>query len=775
MKDKAQYSPTESSAEQINAQPPTNFTGLRKGEIKKSAVGIASIISTFRHVWGEAGIIRGSKALLKINQKGGFDCMSCAWPDEDEHRHIAAFCENGAKAVADETTTKRLEPEFFAQHSLAELSQMSDYELNGLGRITHPMILREGSSHYQSIGWEEAFDLLGKELNSLASPDEAIFYTSGKVSNEAAFLYQLFVRQFGTNNLPDCSNMCHESSGEALLPTLGLGKGSVTLQDFNLADVIVIMGQNPGTNHPRMLNSLQTAKRRGATIISVNPLPETGLMRYQNPQEVLSMLGKGTELTDLFLPVKIGGDLALLKGIIREMLQIEAQQPGQVVDRPFVDQYAEGFDAFLAATDLISWEMIVQESGISREQIREVAQVLAQSSHIIVCWAMGLTQHKNGVATIQEIVNLLLMRGSIGKPGAGTCPVRGHSNVQGDRTMGIYERMPAGFMTKLGQEFNFVPPVKHGWDVVESIKQMHQGKGKVFFGLGGNFLSATPDTEFTAAALRNCKLTAHVSTKLNRGHLVAGKQALILPCLGRTEKDVQQSGEQFVTVENSMGVVSSSRGFLQPASADLLSEPAIVACLALATLGEKTTVDWQGLAENYDRIRDHIERVIPGFEQYNERIRKPKSFYLPNGPRERRFTTPSGKAQFTVNQLITHPIKPNEYVMMTMRSHDQYNTVIYGLDDRYRGIYNERRVVLLNPEDIKDAGLNEGQLVDLLGHFQEETRVASGFIVVPYPIPRRCAATYFPETNVLVPINSVAYKSNTPTSKFIVITIEPKI
>jgi molybdopterin-dependent oxidoreductase alpha subunit len=755
------------------AQPPQELTGLEVGRPSSVAGGIGAIISTLKHAWGEMGLVRGTRTLLVLNQKDGFDCPSCAWPDPDGERSVVEFCENGAKAVAEEATTKRVTPEFFRQWSVADLSCKSDFWLGKQGRLTHPMVLRSGSAHYEPINWADAFRLIAEELNALASPDEAIFYTSGRTSNEAAFLYQLFVRQLGTNNLPDCSNMCHESSGSALTETIGVGKGTVTLQDFNLAEAIFVIGQNPGTCHPRMLTALQAAKRRGCALVHINPLPETGMKRFKHPQEIFGMLGRGTELADLFLQVRINGDVALLKGIMKEMLKEEERRPGEVLDHHFIEEHTAGFESFSAALREADWHDILEESGIAREQIRRAAEIMMRSERTIFCWAMGLTQHKNAVANIQEIVNLMLLRGQIGKPGAGLCPVRGHSNVQGDRTMGIWERPRDQFLDELGREFGFEPPRHHGYDTVESIKAMHEGKAKVFFAVGGNFLSATPDTEYTAEALRRCRLTVQVSTKLNRAHLVTGQQALILPCLGRTEIDMQATGPQFVSTENSMGVVQASRGSLPPASPHLKSEPAIIAGLARATLGDRSRVDWEGLVADYDRIRDCIERVIPGFEDYNARVRTPGGFYLPNLARERQFKTSTGKANFTIHEIPRHHLESGQYLMMTMRSHDQFNTTIYGLDDRYRGIYHERRVVLLNPEDMKEAGLSQGQVVDLVSHFEGEERTAHHFIVVAYSIPRRSAATYFPETNVLVPVRSVAEKSNTPTSKSIVISIKP--
>lgn len=715
--------------------------------------------------------MRGTRTLRQVNQAGGFDCPGCAWPEPDRERSHAEFCENGVKHVADEATTKRLTPEFFQRWSVADLSQQSDYWLGQQGRLTEPMVRRRHATHYQPISWDEAFALVANELRALRSPHEAIFYTSGRASNEAAFLYQLFVRQFGTNNLPDCSNMCHESSGTALGETIGVGKGTVTLEDFDLAEAIFVIGQNPGTNHPRMLAALQKAKRNGCRIVHINPLPETGMTRFKHPQRLGDMLGKGTALADLFLQVRINGDVALLKGIMKELLA-EDEKTGHVLDHDFIQDHTAGFEEFAKALRAVHGGDLIEQCGVPKTKIEAAALIFINSKRTIFCWAMGLTQHKNAVANVQEIVNLMLLRGQIGKPGAGLCPVRGHSNVQGDRTMAITERPSEVFLDKLAAEFSFEVPRADGFDTVNAIQAMHDGRARVFFALGGNFLSATPDTEYTADALRQCRLTVQVSTKLNRGHLITGEQSLILPCLGRTETDMQAAGAQFVTTENSMAVVQASRGSLCPASPQLLSEPAIVAGLARATFGERATVDWEGLVGDYDRIRDLIERVIPGFEDYNLRVRRPGGFHLPNAARERIFKTPSGKAVFTVHELPAHDLKPGQLLMMTIRSHDQFNTSIYGLDDRYRGIRNGRRVVLLNQDDMRIAGVTEGQMVDLTSHFEGEQRVARHFVVVPYDIPRRCAATYFPEANVLVPLRSVADKSNTPASKSVIITIE---
>ena len=744
-------------------------------EIKtaKAAGGIPAIAAAVKSISSEMGLVRGVRTLLKINQVGGIDCPGCAWPEPDRERSHFEFCENGAKHVADEATRKRIAPEFFQEWSVAELLEQSDQWLGAQGRLTHPMLLHRDATHYEPIGWDDAFELIAAELNSLNYPDQAIFYTSGRTSNEAAFLYQLFVRQFGTNNLPDCSNMCHESSGSALNETIGVGKGTVTLEDFDHADAIFVIGQNPGTNHPRMLSSLERAKRNGCRLVHINPLPEVGMTRFKHPQHVLGLIGSGTVLADLFLQVRINGDVALLKGMMKAVLALEEQRPGEVLDHDFIRNYTNGFEEFVSALSAVSWTDIVAQAGVARDEIEKSAQIFAESERTIFCWAMGLTQHRNAVANIQEIVNLMLLRGQVGKPGAGLCPVRGHSNVQGDRTVGIWERPSAAFLDKLGEVFNFEPPRNHGFDTVRAIHAMHEGQGKVFFALGGNFLSATPDTDFTAAALRRCRLTAHVSTKLNRSHLITGDRALILPCLGRTEIDVQSTGPQFVSTENSMGVVQISRGSLKPASPELLSEPQIVARLARATLEHRTTVDWEDLANNYDKIRDAIERVVPGFDNYNTRLHNPGGFYLPNAARKRVFNTASGKAQFTVHQLPELKLGPDQFLMMTIRSHDQFNTSIYSSNDRYRGISDGRRVVFLNPKDIAAAGLRARQVVDLVSHFEGEERIARRFEVVPYDIPQRCAATYFPEANVLVPVRSVAEKSNTPASKSVVISIRP--
>jgi len=755
------------------AENPDDLTGLKKGKIKKVAAGIPAVLSSFKQVYEEAGLLRGAKALFHLNKKGGFDCPSCAWPDPDDERSpVAEYCENGARAVAEEATTKKLMADFFTKNGVKDLAALTDYEIGRKGRIGQPVYLRKNGTHYQPISWDDAFKKIATVLNELPSPDEAIFYTSGRTSNEAAFLYQLFVREYGTNNLPDCSNMCHDSSGLALLESLGVGKGSVKLQDLYEAEIIIILGQNPGTNHPRMMSALQKAKENGARIISINPLPETGLMGFSNPQELKGMLGISTPLTDIFLQVKINGDMALLQVIEVLLLMEEERHPGSVFDHDFIEKNTLGYNAFIQHLKQLDVTALVNACGIDLVQIEETARLLKDKTKIVICWAMGLTQHKNAVDSIKEIVNLLLLKGSIGKPGAGTCPVRGHSNVQGDRTMGIYEKPTEEWLKKLGDNFSFTPPKEHGYDVVDAIKAMHDKKASVFFAMGGNFLSATPDTSYTAEAIRNCKLTVQVSTKLNRSHLVHGEEAIILPCLGRSDEDIVNGEAQFVSCENSMSVVQLSKGVLKPVSVHLLSEPVIVCKLAKAVLGAKSKTNWDGYAQHYDSIRNDIGRTIPGFEKYNERVRIPGGFYLPNCNRDGTFDTPEKKAHFNIAAINVINLATDELMMMTIRSHDQFNTTIYGLNDRYRGIYNERRVILMYQGDINKQGLKNGDTVDLYNNFEGIERVAHKFIVVAYPIPAGCTATYFPETNVLVPINSVAEKSNTPTSKLVIIKIK---
>ena len=750
--------------ESPRATTPPDKAKLTLRKPKKKAAGIPAVLSSAYHGMTKMGVTKTVKTLVTVNQQDGFDCPGCAWPDP-EHRTTFEFCENGAKAVADEAMKAHVNASFFSHHSVQDLAELSDYELNRKGRLAEPMYLAEGASHYKPISWDDAFEKISGALNALPSPNRAVFYTSGRTSNEAAFLYQAFIRAYGTNNLPDCSNMCHESSGKGLGQTIGIGKGTVTLDDFNHANVIMVIGQNPGTNHPRMLTALRDAKKKGARIIHINPLPEAGLTRFKHPQDYMKMDLTSTQLADLHLPVRIGGDAALLKGFIK--LQFEHG----AVDSEFVKEYTSGFQSMKDAALATPWEQIIEDSGISRKSIQEAAQMLASSTATIACWAMGLTQHKNGVSVIQEVVNLLLLGGHIGRQGAGFCPVRGHSNVQGDRTVGIWEAPSEAFIARMEKGLGFEIPKEHGYDVVHSIEAMANGKVDVFFCMGGNFLSATPDTDFTAKAIANIELTVQVSTKLNRSHLVTGKEALILPCLGRTELDAQNGQNQFVTVENSMGIVHRSRGSLQPASDMLRSEPWIVATLAENTLGTDH-LPWTDLASDYDSIRDLMEASLDGFTDYNNRVRDQNGFALPNPPRDGRiFNTHDGLANFTTHKLPDVSVDKGQFVLMTLRSHDQYNTTIYGLHDRYRGVHGHRRVLFMNAEDMVSRGWKARQEVDIRSHFNGETRDSSSWLLVPYEIPRGNLAAYFPEANSLVPLNSTADVSNTPTSKWIVCTL----
>ena len=758
---------------------------LRVSDRKSKAVGIPAVLHALQISQQQMGTVRSLRTLTRVNQKDGFDCPGCAWPEEDK-RHLAEFCENGAKAVAEEATIRRVGADFFADHSVAELRAHDDWWLGQQGRLTEPVYREEGDTHYRPISWDAALEIVSDALAALDEPDRAVFYTSGRTSNEAAFLYQLLVRGIGTNNLPDCSNMCHESSGSALTETIGIGKGTVSIEDIHQADLLIVAGQNPGTNHPRMLSALEKAKHRGARIIAINPLPEAGLLRFENPQTVRGALLGGTAIADDFVQVRLGGDQALFHGIAKHLLEAESATGG-VLDHEFIAAHTSGIDAFRALIDDVSWTDLEVASGLAEDEIRRVGEAVRTSRSTIVCWAMGLTQHKHSVATLRDVVNVLLLQGNIGRPGAGVCPVRGHSNVQGDRTMGIYEKPSEDFLRALGEEFSFTPPREHGYDTVEAIRAMRDGRVDVFMCMGGNFVSATPDTGVVEEAMTRVGLTVQVSTKLNRSHAVTGRRALILPTLGRTDGDRRGGRDQRVTVEDSMGAVHASRGRLAPPSKDLLSEVAILARLCGALFeadgaGSNATprADWGAMESDYALIRAHIAKVVPGFEKYEERIQKGRSFFLPNGPRDaRRFATVDGKARFTANPLEYPRIPPGRLLLQTLRSHDQYNTTIYGKDDRYRGVYGGRRVVLIHPEDVADMGFTDGDMVDLVSEWTApdgsvHERRAEAFRIVPYPTPRRNAAAYYPETNVLVPLESVADVSNTPTSKSVIVRIEAR-
>lgn len=748
-----------------------NEDELEVHDPKRAAAGVTGVRVSLQRAVSHMGVKNSAKTLLKLNQADGFDCMSCAWPDPDpENRHTAEFCENGAKAVAEEATKDRATPAFFARHSIADLAAHDEYWLGQQGRITHPLIKRPGGTHYEEIGWEEALRLIGDQLNSLASPDEAVFYTSGRASNEAAFLYQLFIRAYGTNNMPDCSNMCHESSGTALTESIGIGKGSVSLRDIYDAECIVIAGQNPGTNHPRMLSALEIAKRRGAKIISINPLREAGLVNFRNPQKPRGVVGKGTDIADLHLPIRLNGDLALFQAIGSLLLEWDA------IDHEFIERHTHGFEAWAEHVRAVDWAVVESATGLTRAQITEAAEMIRASDATIYCWAMGLTQHRNSVATIREVTNVALARGDIGKRGAGLCPVRGHSNVQGDRTMGIWERVPDHFLDALQAEFGFDPPREHGFDTVDAIRALRDGKASFFMALGGNFVQAAPDTDVTAKALRSAAMTVQVSTKLNRSHLECGDTALILPTMGRTEKHVSPAGEQFVTVEDSMSAVHASRGVLPPVSPHVRSEVAIVAGLAEATIGKRHGIDWSAMAIDHGIIRDHISRVVAGCEEYNHNVDRPGGFVMPHPPRDSRtFETASGLAEFAASPVELLHVPDGHVVLQTLRSHDQFNTTIYGLSDRYRGIEDGRRVVFVHPDDITALGFADGDLVDLVAHWEADdvTRVARRFRIVSYDTPRGSAAAYYPETNPLVPLDSTAIGSNTPTSKSVMVRLEP--
>lgn len=757
---------------------------LEVSEIKDIASGLPAITDTIKKSFAEMGAGRATYALLNLNQKGGIDCQSCAWADPDE-RTVAEFCESGAKALADEGTTKTIGADFFAKYSVAELNEQSDRWLNMQGRITEPLIRRENSAHYEPISWDEVFEFLAENLNALQSPDEAIFYTSGRTSNEAAFVYQLFARQFGTNNLPDCSNMCHESTSVGLKESIGLGKASIRLEDLAHADLIMIIGQNPGSCAPRMMTTLQEQKRAGGKLIAVNPLPEAGLMNFVNPNPQhypnplmfpIDVLGnRPTPLADLYLPIKIGGDMAFLKGLMKILLEKELDAPTTIFDHEFIAYKTEGYSEFIENLKTIEWQDILEQSGLTLEQFEETAQMFADAKRIVTCWAMGITQHKHAVATIQDIANLHFLLGQIGKPGAGLCPVRGHSNVQGDRTMGVWEKMFPEFREALEKEFKFKTKEENGFDAVKSLTAMHDKKARIFFAMGGNFLLAVPDTLYAEEALGNCDIVAQVITKLNRTALVDCKTALILPCLGRSEKDFTGSKEQFVTTESTMLNVQMSKGVLDPASEDLRSETWIACRLAEAVLKNDTTVDWAAMRADYDVIRESIARVVAGCEDYNQKVRVEGGFYLPNKPRTGEFPTETGKAKFVASPLIKIELKPSEMILTTIRAHNQFNSTVYQDNDRYRGIDGSRRVVFMNEADIATRDLQAGQVINLISHFDDGMRRAENFVVVPYPIPKDCCAAYYPETNILIPHGSVAEKSNCPTSKSVIVTVEPHL
>ncbi|WP_066521703.1 FdhF/YdeP family oxidoreductase [Curtobacterium ammoniigenes] len=757
-----------------DVNPGNEYPDLEVGHKKDWAVGVPAILNSMEPAIKEMGAARTARLMTSINQKGGFDCMSCAWPDPG-HRNVLEFCENGAKAVTWEATPITVPTSFWSENSLSSLMDKSEYWLGQQGRLTQPVYKPSGADHYEPVSWERAFQIIADRLNGLDSPDQASFYTSGRTANETAFVYQLFVRAFGTNNLPDCSNMCHESTGTALGETIGVGKSTISYDDFGKSDLIIVMGQNPGTNHPRMLTALEEAKRNGGTIVAVNPLPEAGLMRYKNPQRPRGIIGRGTQIADHFLQIRSGGDMALLQAVSKRVLAAEAAAPGTVLDHAFLDKYTLGLDAFRDHIANVDEDEVLAATGLTTAEIDMLADLYMRSDRVVITWAMGLTQHKNAVATLKEVVNLLLLRGNIGKPGAGASPIRGHSNVQGDRTMGIWEQMSDTFLDSLQREFHFDPPRAHGFDAVQTLEGLQRGDIKVFFAMGGNFVAAISDTAAAEAAMRGSALTVQVSTKLNRSHVITGDEALILPTLGRTEVDLQASGPQFVSVEDTVCAVHATHGKVPPVAPNLLSEIAIVCELAKATLGSESGIDWSAFESDYDIIREHISHVVPGFESFNRDVRKKGGFVLPNGPRDaRRFDTKTGKAMITVNYLEPLERPAGRLILQTLRSHDQFNTTVYSLNDRYRGIKNGRDVIFVNPEDLAELGLHDGQRVDIFSEWPgQPDRELRGYRIVSYPTAKGCAAAYYPEANVLVPLQSAATGSNTPVSKAVIVRLEP--
>ncbi|MFL1465788.1 FdhF/YdeP family oxidoreductase [Marinobacter sp. HN1S83] len=748
------------------------------------AAGWGALKSVTRSWLGSENAVRNIRAMLKTNQNTGFDCPGCAWGESPESG-LVKFCENGAKAVNWEASGRSVDPAFFARHSVSDLARHTDYWLEYQGRLTHPMRYDATTDHYVETTWDEAFTLIARHLQSLESPDQAELYTSGRASNEAAFLYQLFVRAFGTNNFPDCSNMCHEASGVGMTESIGVGKGTVVFEDFEQADAIFVIGQNPGTNHPRMLEPLREAVERGAQVVCLNPLKERGLERFQHPQHPFEMLSNGSEPTSTayFRPA-LGGDMAVMRGIAKFLLtwEHEAKDQGQppVFDHEFISEHTSGLDEYLSVVDATSWEHIVEQSGFSLDDLELAAQMYRRAERVIMCWAMGITQHRHSVATVKEIINLQLLTGNIGKPGAGLCPVRGHSNVQGDRTMGIDEQPPEWLLDSLERRFRFNVPRLHGHNTVLAIKAMEEKRAKVFIALGGNFAQATPDSPRTHDALRNCDLTVNIATKLNRSHLVTGRDSLILPCLGRTEIDLQAEGPQGVTVEDTFSMVHISYGQLKPRSPHLRSEPAIIAGMARATLGNHP-IDWEHTVADYSRIRDLIADTIPGFERFNDKLKHPGGFHLANPAAQRLWETGSGKARFTpsvlpgelVNKGVLQQGEKPDLILQTMRSHDQYNTTLYGLDDRYRGVFGLRDVIFVNADDIRRLGFEPGDKVDLVSLWDDgRKRRVSDFLLVAYDTPPGQAAAYYPETNPLVPLDSYGDRTFTPTSKFIAIKLE---
>ncbi|MDB5433192.1 MAG: CbbBc protein [Caulobacter sp.] len=716
-------------------------------------------------------VVEGAASLLSANQPDGFDCPGCAWPDP-KHTSSFEFCENGAKAVAWEATTKRAGADVIGAHTVSELLTWSDHALEDLGRLTEPLVYDASCDRYRPIGWDDAFARIGAKLAALPDPNMAEFYASGRASNEAAFLFQLMARRFGTNNFPDCSNMCHEPTSVALPDSVGMGKGSVSLEDFDHADAIFCVGHNPGTNHPRMMTTLRDAARRGARIVVFNPMKERALERFASPQDPVEMVTlSATPIAHRYYQVKVGGDVAAMTGLMKAVLALEAARGG-VIDRAFIAEHTQGYEALAATIEATGWEEIEAVSGLARAQLEEAAVIYAEAPATILCYGMGITQHRGASSAVQQLMNLLLLRGNIGRPGAGICPLRGHSNVQGNRTVGIAEKPTQAMLDSIEKVFGFTPPQAHGHTVVEAIEAMQAGTARTFVGLGGNFAVAAPDPTATFAAFRKLDLAVHIATKLNRTHLLVGRETYLLPCLGRTELDRQATGRQVVTVEDSMSMVHASRGLNAPASENIRSEPAIVAGIARAALGPDSGIDWMGLVADYDRIRDLIAAVFPdAFADYNERIKTPGGFRLPLPHADRVWKTASGKAQFLLpTGEERDPQRGDKAVMLltTLRSHDQYNTTIYGMNDRYRGVSGRRDVVFANPHDLAAAGISEGDRIDLTAAFDDNAeRAVRGFTVVARELPRGCLAAYYPEANPLVVLADRDQRSGTPAYKSI--------
>lgn len=746
-----------------------------------AAGGWDSLEATTRYVMDSKQAFKNIRNLLRVNKSKGFDCPGCAWGDDNTSTF--SFCENGAKAVSWEATRKGLNSAFFEQYSVAKLYRQSDYFLEYQGRLTEPLRYDAQTDRYLPISWQAAFALIAQHLHGLDNPNQLELYTSGRASNEASYLYQLFGRMFGTNNFPDCSNMCHEASGSGLKQSIGVGKGTIHLNDFEFADAIFVFGQNPGTNHPRMLHSLRHAADRGASIVTFNTLRERGLERFADPQNPLELLTpKSGRISSHYFQPNLGGDMAAVRGMVKALLETHRQRQAEglagLFDEPFIALHTQQVADYLAAVDATTWQQIVVQSGLSETQLREAAQIYQRAERVICTWAMGITQHKHSINTVREIVNLQLLFGQIGKPGAGLCPVRGHSNVQGNRTMGIDEKPPGALLDSLAAHFHFAVPRAPGHSTVEALEAMLRGEVKVLIALGGNLAAAAPDTARTERAIRRCELTVHIATKLNRSHLITGANALILPTLGRTERDIQATGNQYVTVEDSFSMVHASEGVNPPISPLQHSEIAIVAGIADAVLGTDT-LDWLQLAGDYGLIREHIAATLPGFANFNQRCEQPGGFYLGNTAAELHFTTPTGKAQFSSAALpnslfpqIAGQVVP--FTLQTLRSHDQYNTTIYGMDDRYRGVYGQRDIVFIHPQDLAELGLQDGDRVDIETLWHDGvSRKITGFKAIAYDIPRGNLAAYYPETNPLVPLSSFGDGTHTPTSKSVPVRLTP--